>query len=160
MNTQEQIQHLKGIVDAVQDELTKLKEQVEQEKVDNWPEMGGTYYFINDHGRTDTCKWYNDIVDQYRKATGNFYRTRKDAETAQKIQKRAIELRGSWVADWGDRSQSKYYFSWCYYSKRAETSSACLSRDQGVFYMPDEAVETLQKEFTNEELRLWVCGGV
>lgn len=65
---------LKNILDDVK---TKVKEE---EHGQDWPQAGDLYYFIDDEGVVIDSSFYNDNCDKARKAIGDFFRTKEEAE--------------------------------------------------------------------------------
>ena len=127
-------------------------------KDDDWPQAGDVYWYIGDLGDTSRAMFENDKYDQYQKRKGNMYRTRKDAQTVIDIDNRIRKLTGDWVADWSDSMQCKYYPQHGHGGKGWGLGYAQLVQLPHLTYMPEEAADTILKEFTTEQLNLW--GGV
>lgn len=89
-------------------------EEVKENK--RWrAERDETYFLVNDYGDImDTHDW-EDGVDEDRYLTGNYFKTREEAQAykekliaTQKLTDIINEKNGSWVADWEDIKERKY----------------------------------------------------
>lgn len=135
-------------------EIERLKEQGDKPF-----EIDDGYYVITSVGDVVLYKYRDDKIDRYRIATGNAFRTKEDAELYLEIQNRAIELRGDWRPDWGDRLQERYCLYQCHGGEVIATRYSDSVRYQGAFYMPLEAARKLIEEY-GDKLKIWVCGGL
>lgn len=124
MNNKEQLQKQ---ADKLQEELDKLKQQIEEcddEKTDRVFE-GNIYYYIDDisccaEGSIEE----NTPIDNDRFETGNYFKTKEEAEqyiknlkTKMKLKRLAKRLNKGVEFDWEDVTQRKYYIK-CYLSER------------------------------------------
>lgn len=127
----------------------------EQEQPE-WPQIGDDYLFVSSKSESGCFSYNGDRTDDFIFATRPVYKTGENVAIAERIWARAIELRGDWRADWGDPDKQKYLL--VLFEDRVEALSDKRWRSQGTFYMPEHAAKTLLKEFTQEELRLWIEG--
>jgi hypothetical protein len=142
---------IKDIEKRLEDLTRDIEALKKNDKV--WPQAGKVYWYITVGGLPAVDKY-----DQRRMRTSNMYRTKEDAQTVIDIDNRIHELTGDWVADWGNENQCKrcLYYDHRLGEWRSEYNTGW--QQIGVTYMPEEAVDTILKEFTAEQLNLW--GGV
>jgi len=149
------ITDLQKRITELQADLDKMKE------VKEWPQKGDRYWHVHDSGSPNYSLWDGDEIDLYRQAMGNVFRTEDTPATWFKVQIRAIELRGDWVdsANKANPDLAGACLSFNGDTGLIEVYLSHVYHHQGAFYMPVIAAETLLKEFTQDELKIWVTGG-
>ena len=55
---------------------------LEEVKEDEWPKVGGDYWFIDSDGDVWGSHWDGEVTDEYRQAFLGIYRTKEEAEKA------------------------------------------------------------------------------
>lgn len=133
--------------------LEEIKTKLERpKKRENWrPKLDESYYFI-DGGGFVTPGWNGGhLIDRFRIGTGNYYRTKEDAEMALKIINRIIDLRGDWTPDWNNCKQEKCVVYYDHTSEMWQYFYYSYQETLGVFYLPiGAAAQTLIDEFGDE----------
>ena len=94
------------------EEIERLKNQPNKKR---WrAEKDEKYYLITRTGVVHFNYENDDNVDNYQYATGNYFRTKEEAElkrdrdlATQRVLDALREAEGDWVADWDDKDQCK-----------------------------------------------------
>ena len=84
MNVQDEIKALK-------ERIAELEEQAKEEQ--EFPQVGDTYWRIDDKGSVDNNFYKDYYTDNHRQAIGNFFQTEQQAEFAVEKLKVEAELR-------------------------------------------------------------------
>lgn len=105
-------------IDGIEYELTPVA-QTEKTSGKRWrAERGGGYFTITRAGDTKRLEDLRDKYDNHLYNSGNYYKTREEAERARDKQLalvrvtdklREIEACEGWVADWDDYKHEKYF---------------------------------------------------
>ena len=73
------------------------------------PELGDTYYFVNDRGRTIRTTYSNGIEDSFRIDIGNFFLTEEEAKfEAERLKVITRMKKYSFEQYWSDENQAKF----------------------------------------------------
>lgn len=158
------LQELKKRYEASKAELEALGKEIEalETEIDYstwWPREGEGYFFIPARGGVVPAPPGCPIValSHSRYTAGGLFATREHAETWLKIDKRYWELMQGVTLDW-KTEKSKVWF---YFNHKDDDVLACtetFDQNEGSKHMPPEVADTLFKEFTQAELKLWVLG--
>lgn len=121
------------------------------------PDIGQEYWYISDCGNVCSTYWTDHIVDIYRQRSNNIFKTEEEAELYLKIFNRIHELNEEqgWVADF-NAGVVNYYITWSYDDEVCYYDNTRSYHIQGATYMSKETYNTIRKEFTDEELEIWV----
>ena len=158
---QKTLQKLEEQQRAIADQMAELKAKMEAESKDGsyrWmPEERAAYYLATPTTYSSrACVTHVAGIPQWMAAHGLLFRTEEQAETYEKIVKRAIELKGDWKEDWDDTEQDKCCIEWNFHNDRPSYECANMYKAQGPFYMPLDACRQLMREF-GQDLKLF-CG--
>lgn len=134
--------------------LDALEKNPEPEKTDPLerfvPEMGESYFIVDDGGSPIECRRLSFEISGFRIATGNFYRTRGQAEKVESIMRRIIELRGDFKVDVNNLGQ----LFWCVGYNKIDKEWRCYSTEIplicNIFFPTKEAGKALIKEFGDD----------
>lgn len=154
------------------DIINRVQAEIESRKVEGQfdvfkPSIGESYCFFN-----ATCELVCDYVERIDNAdqrTGSFLIKRRTEEAAEKdgelwrltkkIERRIAELNREhgWVCDWNDRSQKKFYIFIGQALRNIDKSFSFTVQELNTnHYMCEEALNEIEGEFTEAELRAFV----
>lgn len=97
--------------------MNKVKEAVDK----SWPQNGDDYYWIDDFGAIQLLVWRDDGVNKAHMERGNVFRTREEAEKADRLRLAMNEVKvmseKAWSLEdgpinWADDSQKKWTAYW------------------------------------------------
>ena len=74
MKIEQRIANAKAELEAAERELAKSKE---------WPQEGDTYHYVYisyGNAKVEENHWDNDLIDDAHRKSGNFYRTKEEAQ--------------------------------------------------------------------------------
>lgn len=80
-------------IEQLEQQLAELKQEVEQEEVEQFPKQGDTYYYIDDWADVGDDCWADAPYDQGRLTIGNVFETKAETEFALEKLKVEKELR-------------------------------------------------------------------
>lgn len=145
----------------------QLKELLKEEKkpVKRWrAERYEHYRFIDPScGNVTTIDLYI-TSDNYRYATGNYFKTEEEAEeyqrkllARQRIIDRIAELNGDWKPDWSDEDETKHYITYKYEENRlCPDYIYMLQSRENEFYMKSEKIaKQIIKECEDDYKLIW-----
>lgn len=104
--------------ERIQEHLERIKEIMSEAEVieeQSWPQLGDKYWLIDEDGDIVYDTYQNDSLHQWKKASGNMFRTedetimyKEQLLVTQIIRKIAEELNNGEKPDWNDDKQSKH----------------------------------------------------
>ena len=105
------------VIDLTEEEVQEIISKYGKKDIRFKPEIEWVYYILDFDGGLDEITYRNDNIDKQCYASGNMYRTKKDAEFARsQVDTRLNNLIAHWklvndkfVPDWGNENQVKYY---------------------------------------------------
>lgn len=139
-------------------EIAKLKE--EKKPVKRWrAEKGiGKYCYMDSYGEAYICIDDYMDYDDYRYETGNYFKTKEEAENYQEklliyqeLKGIAIELNNGEKIDWEDRTKIKYYFYKDTEDNKLYESGVYYTYELGRIYCLDKNFLEIAKERIGEE---------
>lgn len=150
-----EIEQLEAAIAAANEKLAELK-AAQAEKA--WPQIGDTYWTLDDSAEVFETRWVSDDTDQARMAVGNVFRTEADAE--REIERRKVLTtlrrlaRESWdggKADWENARQAKWYLYFDHCDGTWNAGRYTSIQDQGSVHFATEqaalaAIETIGAE--------------
>lgn len=147
MNLKEEIKALKEQIYASEVLLSKLEELAKEGQ--EFPQVGDTYWRIDDIGSVDN-NFYNDYYgDHHRQAIGNFFKTEEQAEFAvEKLKVEAGLREFSRPFEYGENC-TEFYYDHEFGGIKFCTLTA--SQTQGAIYFEsrekaEEAIDTVGEE--------------
>lgn len=126
-------------VDKLEAEIARLLAQIDALPKE-WPQVGDMVWRIDASGSIQDLNWVESDVSERVLQRGMLFRTREEAENADKkriITKQLLDISGGWKPDWNDYEQKKYYL---YYNHVGKTWKADCHKgscqQQGTIYFP------------------------
>ena len=105
------------VIDLTEEEVQEIISKYGKKDIRFKPEIEWVYYILDFDGGLDEITYRNDNIDKQCYASGNMYRTKKDAEFARlQVDTRLNNLIAHWklandkfIPDWKDKQENKYY---------------------------------------------------
>ena len=151
--------------DMSQAEKAEKVKREEEER--DWPKEWGDYFFINDRGKSDCSQWRTlNHVDYSRKSFHNIFKTSDEAERERSylqferdVRAKAAELNDGWVADYSDKTQTKFWLmngGYFVFIQESFKHSAPIVR--GSECKSREAVQALNDQFGEDKFLAYAAG--
>ena len=125
------------------EELKEFKKELEEilEKVNKKLEEDKKYWTVSGSGEITNLSDYSDDFDRFNKETGNYFKTKEEAEEyledlkiKTEIKNIAKELNGDKKIDWNDEDQTKYYLTYSHVFSSVANSREYLHQQEGTTY--------------------------
>ena len=150
----------KAINSMSDDRFNELLNELGVKEEKQWvPEIREYYWFVSDAVFTNSSKWENDSIDNYRLLMNNVFKTEEEALAQRDFNIEKAKLikeieDSSDKIDWRDDEQNKYYLYYSYDSKKlnVETNFGGLYKMQGTTYTTNQIF--LKKLIVNEPERV------
>ncbi len=157
--------------EKLQQELDILKKKIEQcDKTEyiRWRIRGEDYFYLNYEGVSYSVTNTNSYADNWRFNTGNYFKTRQEAEdykenliTKQKLKDLALRLNKGVKMDWDDISQSKFFIFFNTISEKLEYALTSTKQDVGnVYCLKINFLDIAIKEIGEDKLIKLIESGV
>nr|DAY29859.1 MAG TPA: hypothetical protein [Caudoviricetes sp.] len=138
--------------------------EIEKPKYKRWrAELGGRYYFLNDHGKVISNSEDISYIDDFRYNTGNYGETKKALEEYKKkllYQQQYKDFIGEDLVtedDWKDNDILKYYAYYDYDSNIVDIDGGIYFKFQGTIYSKSkEKIENFIKEIGEENFKKYI----
>lgn len=141
-------------IDKEIEALQAEKETLLEKQKGFWKPEVGENYFVIDMGVIHQFVNNAHAVAIFNIQTGNYFRTREQAELWLKIHNRVHELIGDWEADWNNLCQWKYFVDWDWRMDSPSKGSSKRYQNQGTTYMFENTCNQLISEF-GQDLKIW-----
>jgi hypothetical protein len=144
--------------------LEELKQEIEQLKQKEskgvWiPEQEETYFSIDDCGEVLVYEWYNKDCHFYALYQHNIFKTRKEVERYNRIDKAfkklVFEENQKNPIDWGDKEQAKYYIGVHWNSEYLSCVPTYIDKSQSITYCTNPSILSLTVDLIGEEDLIW-----
>lgn len=163
------IQELQEQLNKIQEELTYLRAEQEKPKTPKrWrADDDIMYYRIIPNGEIAQDKEECSIVDNFQYATGNYFRTKKEAEdykdrllVHQELKDIALELNNGEEIDWSCYEQSKYKLIVNEINNTIEYICNSCEKDTSIYCLRNIFVNVATERIGRDRLKNYLMKGI